>query len=107
MLVYGGTLDHGHVTTPLSILDLTIVGAFVVPSEQVTVSGRTAGSLVDVRTGRLGFAVTADAMATTLQPAASAGGVGGPLTDAVRRELEDKLVARTQEQVAAARAPRS
>ena len=60
VLVYGGTLDHGHVTTALSVFDLTIIGAFVVPSEQVTVTGRAAGSLVDVRTGRLGFGVTAE-----------------------------------------------
>ncbi len=107
VLVYGGTLDHGHVTTPLSIFDLTIIGAFVVPSEQVTVTGRAAGSLVDVRTGHLGFGVTADAKATTLQPAASASGVGDPLAEAVRLELQDKLVAQTQDRLLAARTPRS
>ena len=107
LLVYGGTLDDQRVATALSVFDLTIVGCFVVPSEQVTVTGRAAGSLVDVRTGRLAFNVTADASAGTFQPAATASGVGPPLAEAVRRELEEKLVARTQVRLAAARTQRS
>jgi hypothetical protein len=102
LLVCGGTLDRSQVSTVLSVFDLTIVGAFVVPSEQVTVKGRAAASLIDVRTGRLAFDVTAEAKASTLQPAATASGVGDPLADAVRQQLQDQLVPLVEGRLSAA-----
>jgi hypothetical protein len=60
VLIFGGNIDSGSQGTPLSILDLTIVGAFVVPSHVVAVSGKAAGSLVDVHTGRVLRTFSAD-----------------------------------------------
>ena len=60
LLIFGGNIESGSQGTPLSILDLTIVGAFVVPSRVVAVSGKAAGSLVDVHTGRVIRTFSAD-----------------------------------------------
>ena len=53
-------VESGHQETGLAIFDLTIVGAFVVPSTGVAVSGNSAGSLVDVETGRVLMNFSAD-----------------------------------------------
>jgi hypothetical protein len=101
VLVYGGTLERRRSRSPLVVLDATIVGMFVVPSRSLTLTGRAAGSMVDVRTGRVAFTVGADDQESTLQPFASMAGAEGPLTDAVRDRLQRKLVERTAERVAA------
>jgi hypothetical protein len=72
LLVFGGDLESGCQETGLSIFDLTIVGAFVVPSEGVAVSGKAAGSLIDVTTGRVVMDFSADTEGEGLAPAAFA-----------------------------------
>ena len=72
LLVFGGNLDSGCQETGLSIFDLTIIGVFVVPSEGVAVSGKAAGSLIDVETGRVVMDFSADTEGYGLAPAAFA-----------------------------------
>ncbi len=53
VLVCGATVDtHGRVTEA-SIADLTLVGAYVVPSREIAGHARASAALVDVRTGRV------------------------------------------------------
>ena len=53
LLLVGGTVDYGTTSTEWSLLDLSIVGAFVVPSRETNATARANGALVDVRTGRV------------------------------------------------------
>ena len=52
LLLFGGTVDHASTSTPLSIFDLTIVGAFIIPSKQIMAEGRAGAALIDVSSGR-------------------------------------------------------
>ena len=70
LLVFGGSIEHGHQGSGLELLDLTIVGAFVVPSHGVTVDGRATGSLIDVQTGRVVMTFSAAAKGTGAAPSA-------------------------------------
>ena len=72
LLVYAATVDSQSYTSPLSALDLTIVGAFVVPSQQVTANARGSAALIDVRTGRVVLSAGAQASASRYSPDASA-----------------------------------
>jgi len=51
LLVYGLAFDYMRQTNPLSILYLTIIGAFIVPGEFVTVQAAGSAVLLDVETG--------------------------------------------------------
>jgi hypothetical protein len=72
LLVFGGNIDAGNQETGLAILNLTIVGCFVVPSTAVAVSGKSAGSLVDVSSGRVLMNFSADTKGEGLVPTAFA-----------------------------------
>jgi len=51
LLVYGLSFDYTRQTNPLSILYLTIIGAFIVPGEAVTVQAAGSAVLLDVESG--------------------------------------------------------
>jgi hypothetical protein len=72
LLVFGGNIDAGNQVTGLAVFNLTIVGCFIVPSTAVAVSGKSAGSLVDVSTGRVLMNFSADTKGTGLVPTAFA-----------------------------------
>lgn len=72
LLVYAATVEPQSYTSPLSVLDLTIVGAFVVPSQQVTANARGSAALIDVRSGRVVLSAAAEASASRYSPDASA-----------------------------------
>jgi len=72
LLVFGGNIESGNQATGLAIFDLTIVGYFIVPSSAVAVSGKSAGSLVDVSTGRVLMNFSADTKGQGLVPPAFA-----------------------------------
>src|SRR6185437_10438451 len=72
LLVYAATVQPQSYTSPLSALDLTIVGAFVVPSQQVSANARGSAALIDVRSGRVVLSAAAQASASRFSPDASA-----------------------------------
>lgn len=72
LLVYAATVQPQSYSSPLSALDLTIVGAFVVPSQQVTANARGSAALIDVRSGRVVLSAAAQASASRYSPDASA-----------------------------------
>jgi hypothetical protein len=64
LLLYGSTVDHSVNSTALSVADLTIVGAYVVPGQKINASARVAGSLTDVASGQVLLTVSADGAKT-------------------------------------------
>lgn len=91
LLVFGGSIDHGSQGSGLQLLDLTIVGAFVVPSHGVSVDGRAVGSLIDVRTGQIVLSFGATAKGTGAAPSAFVGSVEQGSVMRNRDELVAKL----------------
>lgn len=74
LLLIGGTVDEIHNATPLSMLNLTIVGAFVVPSHRTYAVMKASGALVEVRSGRIVSISNAEAKDEQIRPLISAGG---------------------------------
>ena len=105
LLVVGGTIDHATHGNALSLLDLTIVGAFVVPSKQITATATAAGAMIDLDSGRVALTASADASKGGL--AATATQEGAQLNvlrqarDEVVSKLGDSLVAECQRRRAA------
>lgn len=71
LLLFGGTVDHATTSTPLSIFDLTIVGAFIIPSKQIMAEGRAGATLIDVQTGRSVMTFNAQAKGDRMAATAS------------------------------------
>jgi hypothetical protein len=43
----------------LGFFDLTLIGGFVIPSQEITCEGKASGALVDVHTGKIVFVASA------------------------------------------------
>jgi hypothetical protein len=99
LFLFGGTIDYDSNATGLSVMDLTIVGAFVVPSKEIVAAGRTSGALVDVNSGHLVRLVTADAQGKHLASTAAREGDQEKMLHAMRQDLAGKLTARLIEQL--------
>ena len=97
LLVIGGTMDYATHGNGLAILDLTIVGAFVVPSKEITAKATAAGALVDVESGRVVLTASADAGKGGL--ASTATQEGGELN--VLRQARDEVVDKLADSVVA------
>ena len=91
LFLFGGTIDHGSASTGLSVLDLTVVGAFVVPSQAIEVTGRASGTLIEVDSGRVVLAVTAEARDHDLASSVSRTGHEAKLLQDLRTVLTRKL----------------
>lgn len=61
LLLVGGTIDQVTKENGLSVLDLTIVGAFVVPSKEIDAEAKASGALIDLSSGRVVLFASADA----------------------------------------------
>jgi rhombotail lipoprotein len=101
LFLYGGSIDHYVRENPLQVLDLTIVGAFVVPSRQVRAVGKAAGALIDTRSGAIVFITSAESQETALASATTENGkekkVLETTRDALTVRLADQLVERCRE----------
>jgi hypothetical protein len=51
LVVYGGTIDASEGGTPLRLLDLTIVGAFILPGHELVAEAKASAIVLDVRSG--------------------------------------------------------
>jgi hypothetical protein len=61
LFVYGGSIDFRTKHDTLAkILDLTIIGAFVIPSDAHSLQGRAIGLLIDVKQNRIVMSVSSD-----------------------------------------------
>ena len=105
LLVIGGTVDHATHGNALSLLDLTIVGAFVAPSKEITAKATAAGAMVDLDSGRVVLTTSADAskggLAATATQEGAQLGVLRRARDEVVEKLGDSLVAECQRRQAA------
>ncbi len=87
LLLVGGTVDQIESATPLSLFNLSIVGAFIVPSHRTTTTLKSSGALIDVRTGRVVAISSAEARDEQLRPLVSAGGDMDRRLSAMRDEV--------------------
>jgi len=51
LLVYSVSYDYSRNPNPLSVLYLTIIGAFIMPGDNITVASMAKAAVLDVRTG--------------------------------------------------------
>ena len=91
LLLFGGTVDRASTSTPLSIFDLTIVGAFVIPSKQIMAEGRAGAALIDVRDGRSVMTFNAQSKGDRLAPTASRDNTELKLVRSLRDDLTRDL----------------
>lgn len=100
LLLIGGTIDHAAQDNGLSVLDLTIVGAFVVPSKQITAEAKASGALIDLNTGRVVLTASADAtrggVASTATQESGQLNVAREARDDVLGQLADEVIERCQ-----------
>ena len=98
LVVYGGTIDQTQRGGPLSFFDLTIVGAFVVPSRKVEAEAKAMAMVLDARTGRPVATATATAEDTLYTPTVGSEGRGveqmADLRDETLGDLTGRIVAR-------------
>ena len=93
LLVFGGQIEHGQQGSGLELFDLTIVGAFVIPSHGITVDGKAVGSLIDVHTGQIVMSYSAQVKGSGAAPSAFAANVEETSVLKNRDELIGKLTA--------------
>jgi hypothetical protein len=97
LLIMGGVIDHSNDPTPLTLANITIVGMFVVPSQQLHATGKACAFLINAQTGQVILTATADAARDTLSPSAVASGDEQRLLESVRNKLVKNV---TQEIIA-------
>jgi hypothetical protein len=85
----------------LALADVTIIGAFLIPSKQIDVEGKAAGSLIDVGSGRVVLSVSADSYDRRLSPAASSTADELAILELLRDKLTDQLAQRLVDQAQA------
>jgi len=95
LLVYGGNVDQGKTPTSLELFNLTIIGLFIVPSDQVWANGKAAGSLIDVSTGRIVLNLSVDTKGSAFLPSYMADQDHEAMTNEVRDDLIRKMTDQT------------
>jgi hypothetical protein len=91
VLLVGGTIDRNTTATPLSLLDITIVGGFLVPSRETRAVARGSAALVDVPSGRVVLNSSAEAQKHSTVPSASVAGEEVKLLESVRDDVVARL----------------
>jgi hypothetical protein len=99
LLIYGGTVDATDRGTPLSLLDITIVGAFVLPSRVIETEGKAMAMLVDTETGQVIATTSADAADTSLSTSFGKQGAQRNQMQSVRDDVIDELTVELIERV--------
>jgi hypothetical protein len=97
LLLVGGTIDSETNATPLSLLNITIVGAFIVPSDQTRATAKATGALIDLPTRQVVAISSAELDENHLTPAVSTRGENTQLF----RRMADKVAAKLAAQVVA------
>ena len=95
LLLVGGTIDQVTKENGLGVLDLTLVGAFVVPSKQIDAEAKASGALIDLATGRVMLVASADASKARL--ASSVTQQSGEID--VMRDARDEVLVKLAGQV--------
>lgn len=96
LLLVGGTVDQSSENTELSVLNLTIVGAFLLPGEQTQALVKASGAVIDVRTGQVVSISTAEVSGEVSTPSLA----GGNKRIALLKKLRDDVTADLAKNVA-------
>lgn len=97
LLLVGGTIDSRTNATPLSVLNITIVGAFIVPSDETRATVKATGALIDLPTRQVVAISSAQIEDGQLTPAASTGGENSQLF----QRMADRVAVKLAQQVVA------
>lgn len=101
LFLYGGTLDRATTGTGARIADVTIIGAFIVPSQKLEATATASGSLIDVETGRAVLSVSAQARQERMAASAEVQKKELELLTSLRAEVIGELAAQLAEQIKA------
>lgn len=93
LLLVGGSIDSYNSRTPLTVLDVTIIGGAVAPGVKVHSDGKAAGALIEVETGRIVFLADAQLQKTGLSPSYYTDERRDSLNASLRTELLKQLAA--------------
>ena len=95
LLIYGISCDYSRKANPLSVLYITVIGAFFIPGDTLTAASIAKAALINVRTGHVYAVVEASSSQSTVLPTVW---ISGSLTQMYRnvslnalRELRKKL----------------
>ena len=105
LFLFGGTVDEATTSTPMTLANATIIGMWLVPSEKVQAQIRASGSLIDVKSGQVVLAVSADSNKSRISPSVAKESdrldLLKSMRDDVVKQLADQLSARVKERSAA------
>jgi hypothetical protein len=101
LFLCGGTVDGATTDTAYTMANLTIVGAFVMPSQRIQASARASGSLIDVKSGRVVLSVSADGRREKIAPSVSREGHEIALLEGLRNEVIEELAVELTQQIQA------
>ncbi|MGA9777774.1 MAG: hypothetical protein WBS33_05840 [Verrucomicrobiia bacterium] len=93
VFLFGGSVDSWRKNNFLTVFDLTVVGAFIVPSSRIEMEGKAAGTLIDAATAEPVFFVSVEAKTSEMTPDYLAEGKTEDMRAQLRDELTDKLTA--------------
>ncbi|HWP40342.1 MAG TPA: hypothetical protein VNL70_05405, partial [Tepidisphaeraceae bacterium] len=102
LFIFGGNIDQATVSNGLSVLNLTIVGGYVVPSRQVRAEAKATGALVDLKTRRVVQLLTAQAEDARLAAAFTEDAARLKGAQHLRDRLADDLARQLIERLSAA-----
>ena len=97
LLLAGGSIDSYNSRTPLTVLDVTLVGGAITPGVKVHSGGKAAGALIEVESGRILFLADAQLKKTGLSPSYYAGERRDGLNAKLREELLKQLAGKVLE----------
>lgn len=97
LLLIGGTVDQTDRSTPLSVLNLTVIGAFIVPSHETQATMKASGAVIDVQSGQIVALTSADLQKSRLFTYASSDGDSMRMVQAMRDQVTKDLAGKVAE----------
>jgi hypothetical protein len=91
LFMFGGAIDSYRLKNPLATLDITLVGGWIVPGANIYSEGKAAGALIETKSGRVIFLVTAEQKTRGKAPSNFADDRQQRMTIELRDELIQKL----------------
>lgn len=91
LFIYGGSADYGVSSSRWQWLDLTLIGAYIIPTNKLSAIGKASGMLVDVRTGEVKLVVVVEEESATRSPTMLVHGRQTENLLTLRRSLERQL----------------
>jgi hypothetical protein len=104
LLLVGGSIDSYNTRTPLTALDVTLIGGAIAPGVKVHSDGKAAGALIEVETGRIVFLTDAQLKKTGLSPSYYANERRDSLNASLREELLKQLAGNVLDRMGRAQA---